>query len=401
MNELENSRDEEEKSKKAMESLASALHEVSVEAREAKEKLLSSQAEHENYETQIADLKSVLKATNEKYENMLDDAKHEIHLLTNTIQQSKNEFEDSKAEWEQKELHLVDCVKQSEEDNSSREKEIKRLVNLLKQTQEEACAGKEEEAQLKESLQEVEAEVIHLQEALGKAKAESMKLKQSSLDKENELQSIIHENEELQTRESVSLKKVEELSKLLEEAMAKRQTEENGDVTDSEKDYDLLPKVVEFSEENGHAREEKPKMELPLQQCEEPRKENLQEDNNLLNDEAEKMNSAKIENVNGKLKEEKEDDSVEVEYKMWESCKIEKKEFSPDREAEQESFEEEVDSKVEGGENFNQINGVSSTENIDDGGSSPSKQQQPKKKKKPLLGKFGSLLKKKGPSNHK
>jgi len=56
---------------------------------------------------------------------------------------------------------------------------------------------------------------------------------------------------------------------------------------------------------------------------------------------------------------------------------------------------------VEGGENFNQINGVSSTENIDDGGSSPSKQQQPKKKKKPLLGKFGSLLKKKGPSNHK
>lgn len=401
MNELENSRDEEEKSKKAMESLASALHEVSVEAREAKEKLLSSQAEHENYETQIADLKLVLKATNEKYENMLDDAKHEIHLLTNTIQQSKNEFEDSKAEWEQKELHLVDCVKQSEEDNSSREKEIIRLVNLLKQTQEEACAGKEEEAQLKESLQEVEAEVIHLQEALGKAKAGSMKLKESLLDKENELQSIIHENEELQTRESVSLKKVDELSKLLEEAMAKKQTEENGDLTDSEKDYDLLPKVVEFSEENGHAREEKPKMELPLQQSEEPRKENLQEDNNLLNDEAEKMNSAKIENVNGKLKEEKEDDSVEVEYKMWESCKIEKKEFSPDREAEQESFEEEVDSKVEGGENFNQINGVSSTENIDDGRSSPSKQQQPKKKKKPLLGKFGSLLKKKGPSNHK
>ncbi|KAE8077506.1 hypothetical protein FH972_016065 [Carpinus fangiana] len=400
INELENSRDEEEKSKKAMESLASALHEVSAEAREAKEKLLSSQAEHENYETQMEDLKLVLKATNEKYENMLDDAKHEIHLLTNTIQQSKNEYENSKAEWEQKELHLVDCVKQSEEDNSSLEKEINRLANLLKQTQEEACAGKEEEAQLKESLQEVEAEVIHLQEALGKEKAESMKLKESLLDKENELQSIIHENEELRAREAVSLTKVEELSKLLEEAMAKKQTEENGDLTDSEKDYDLLPKVVEFSEENGHAREDKPKMELPLQQCEEPRKENLQVDNNLLNDEAEKMGSAKIENVNGKLKEEKED-SVEVEYKMWESCKIEKKEFSPDREAEQESLEEEVDSKVEGGESFDQINGVSSTENIDDSGSPPSKQQQPKKKKKPLLGKFGSLLKKKSASNQK
>ncbi|KAJ6291193.1 hypothetical protein OIU76_023285 [Salix suchowensis] len=47
--ELENARDEEEKIKKAMESLASALHEVSAEAREAKERLVSNQVEHENY----------------------------------------------------------------------------------------------------------------------------------------------------------------------------------------------------------------------------------------------------------------------------------------------------------------------------------------------------------------
>ncbi|KAB1205313.1 hypothetical protein CJ030_MR7G012051 [Morella rubra] len=401
INELENSRDEEEKSKKAMESLASALHEVSAEAREAKEKLLSSQVDHENYENQIEDLKLVLKATNEKYKSMLDDAKHEIDLLMNTIQQTKNEFENSKVEWQQKELHLVDCVKQSEEENSSREKEINRLVNLLKKTEEEASASKEEEAQLKESLQEVETEVIHLQEALGKGKVESMKLKESLLDKETELQNIIQENEELRTREAASLKQVEELSKLLEEATAKKQTEENGDLTDSEKDYDLLPKVVEFSEENGHAREEKPKTELPPHQCDDLRKENLQEKNNCSNDEAEKMSPAIIEKVNGKLEEEKEDDSVEVEFKMWESCKIEKKECSPEREVEQESFEEEVDTKVEASESSDQINGVSSRENIDDGGSSPSKPQQQKKKKKPLLGKFGSLLKKKSTSSHK
>ncbi|KAF5450636.1 hypothetical protein F2P56_030968 [Juglans regia] len=399
-NELGNSRDEEEKSKKAMESLASALHEVSAEAREAKERLLSSQGEHENYETQIADLKLALKATSEKYESVVDDSKHEIHVLTETIQQSKNELQNTKAEWEQKELHLVDCVKQSEEENSSLGKEINRLVNLLKQKEEEACASKEEEAQLMETLQKVEAEVIDLQEALGKAKTENIKLKENLLDKENEFQSIIQENEELRTREAASLKRVEELSKLLEETVAKRKYEENGELTDSEKEYDLLPKVVEFSEENGHAREEKPKTESPLDQCEEPREENLDEKNNFLKDEAEKMDSAQIENVNGKLKEEKEDDSVEVEFKMWESCKIEKKEFSPEREVGQESFEEEVNSKVEGGELFDQINGVSSTENIDDGGTSPSKQQQQqKKKKKPLLGKFGSLLKKKGTSS--
>ncbi|KAF5442568.1 hypothetical protein F2P56_035212 [Juglans regia] len=398
INKLENSRSEEEKSKKAMERLASALHEVSAEAREAKEKLLSTQGEHENYETQIEDLKLVLNATNDKYKSMIDDAKHEIFLLTDTVRQSKNELEISKAEWEQKELHLVDCVKQSEEESSSLEKEINRLVNLLKLTEEEACASKEEEAQLKESLQEVEAEVINLQEALGKEKAGNMKLKESLLDKENELQSIIQENEELRTREVTSLQKVDELSKLLEEAMAKKQIEENGDLTDSEKDYDLLPKVVEFSEENGHAKEEKPKTEFPSHQCDDPGKENLQEEKNFLNEESEKMVSAKIENGNGKLEEEKEDDSVQVEFKMWESCKIEKKEFSPEREVEQESFEEEVDSRVVGGESFDQINGVSSTENNDDGGISPTKQQQQKKKKKPLLGKFGSLLKKKGTS---
>ncbi|KAJ6855039.1 WEB family protein [Populus alba x Populus x berolinensis] len=395
--ELVNARDEEEKSKKAMESLASALHEVSVEAREAKEGLVSNLVEHENYETQIEDLRLVLKATNEKYETVLDDAKHEIELLKKTVEESKNEFKNSKAMWDQKEENLVDSVRKSEEENISLEKEIDRLVNLQKQIEEEACGMRDEEAHLKDSLKEVEAEVISLQEALGEAKVESMKLKESLLAKENELQNIILENKELRTKEASSLKKVEELSKLLEEAMAKIQTVENGELTDNEKDYDLLPKMIEFSEENGHVREEKPEVEeLPPQQTSELKTENAQEQFNGVTNEAVQMDAHKIENVNGKPKE---DDSVEVEFKMWESCKIEK-EFSPGREMEQESFEEKVDSKVDGGESFDQTNGLSSTENVDDGGSSPTKQQQ-QKKKKPLLRKFGNLLKKKGTSTQK
>ncbi|KAI4322015.1 hypothetical protein L6164_021741 [Bauhinia variegata] len=354
INELENSREEEEKSKKAMESLASALHEVSAESREAKEKLLNNQVEHQSYETQIEDLKLVVKATDEKYVSMLDDAMHEIDLLRSSIEKSKNDFDDSKAEWEERELHLVNCLKQTEEENSSMGEQMNYLVNLLKEAEEKVSARKEEEAQLKESLKEVEAEAIHLQEALKEAKSEGVKLKESLVDKENELQSIFQENEELRTRESVSIKKVEELSKLLEEATSKNQSEENGDVTESEREYDLLPKVVEFSEENGHGGEE---VELST--------------NGEKSEEAEK-----VENANGRLKEEKEDDSL----KMWESCKIEKKEFSPspEREAVGESFEEEVES----------------TEKVDD--EDPSKQKEVKKKKKALLGKFGSLLKKKG-----
>ncbi|TYI03760.1 hypothetical protein ES332_A11G363700v1 [Gossypium tomentosum] len=398
INELEDSRDEEEKSKKTMEGLASALHEVSAEAREAKEKLLSRETDNENYETQLEELRLFLKATDEKYETMFDDAKNEIDLLTNTIEQSKNQYQNSKIDWEEKELHLVDCVKKLDEEKTYLEKEINRLVNLLKQSEEEASVS-EEEARLKENLKEVEANVIYLQEAVKEVKIESMKLKESMLDKETELQSVIQENEELRAREVASLKKVEELSKLLEEAMIKKQSEENGELTDSDKDYDLLPKLVEFSEENGHGSKEKTVLEIPSERPEEPKNENSPKLNNGLKDEA--LQANEMENVNGKVKKEDErkvkDDPVE--FKMWESCKIEKKEFSPEGEPEQEeSFDEEGESKVDGSEGFDQIN--ISAEIIDNSGNSPSKQQQ-HKKKKPLLHKFGSLLKKKGSSNQK
>ncbi|CAI9774246.1 unnamed protein product [Fraxinus pennsylvanica] len=403
VNELGNSRDEEEKGKKAMESLTSALHEVSSEAREAKEKLLSIEVERGNYETQIEDLKLVVKATEEKYETMLDGAKQEIDVLTNSVERTKHEYQNMNTEWEQKEIHLIDCVKKSEEDSSSKEKEISRLVNLLKVADEEASATRVEENHLKNSLEDAESEVIYLKEVLGEAKAESMRLKESLMDKENELQNILQENEELRTREAASLEKVDELSKLLEEALAKKQAEDNGELTDCEKDYDVLPKVVEFSEQNG-AREVKPMMELQPQQSEQPVMEKPRELNNVLND-IPVQTCTEVENSNGKLTEnenrEKEgDNSAEGDFNMWESCKIEEKDFSPDGGPEQESCEEELDSKTERGDNCDPINGLSSTENHDNGGTPPSKQQS-QKKKKPLLRKFGSLLKKKGTGNQK
>nr|XP_016511979.1 PREDICTED: WEB family protein At3g02930, chloroplastic-like [Nicotiana tabacum] len=401
INELENSREEEEKSKKAMESLASALHEVSSEAREAKERLLSSQAEHEHYETQIEDLKLVLKATNEKYESLLDEAKEKIDDLTTSVEQSKNEHQISKAEWEDKELHLMNCVKKTEEENSSREKEINRLVNLLKEAEQEA-SFKEEAAQLKNSLNEAESEVTYLKEVLGEAKGESMKLKESLLDKENEVQNILQENEELHSREAESLKKVEELSKSLKEALAKKESEENGELSESEKDYDMLPKVVEFSEQNGGGILEKPKIEVMPHQSEQSTEAKSEEVNITLRDEAVVETLAEVEKPNGELtgnehKEKEDDDSAEGEFKMWESCKIGDKDFSPERETVQ---EEESESKTDVGESFDQVNGVPSAENPENGGTSPTKPQS-QKKKKPLLHKFGSLLKKKGTSSQK
>ncbi|CAN1765588.1 WEB family protein At5g16730, chloroplastic [Linum perenne] len=374
---LENYKKEEAKNKKAMESLAAALHEVSAEAREAKEKLSYTETDRENYEAQIDDLRSVLKESNERYENMIDDANHEIDVLKTSVEDAENELQMCKSEWEVKEQNLLDCVKKSGEENAALEKEIDRLLNVVKHTEEEACAAREEEALLKNSLKEAESEAASLQEALEMAKAETFKLKESLMDKENELQSIVQENKDLHIESLDSRTRIEELSKLLEEAQSRIANEENN----SEKDYDLLPKVVEFSEQNGHVAEEKP-----------------HEHSNGSSSSKNNAETVLIENIISDDNT-KEDDTVEIEFKMWESCKIEKKEFSPEREEEHEklesSFEEEA---AEAGDN-----GLSSTENPNEDGdaNSPTKQepenqqQQMKKKKKPLLSKFGNLLKKK------
>ncbi|GER48763.1 hypothetical protein STAS_25950 [Striga asiatica] len=392
INELGISRDEEEKSKKALESLASALHEVSSEARESKEKLLSMQVEQENYESQIEDLKLVLKAKNEKYESMLEEARLEIEELTGSIDNLKHNHESLKAEWEQKELQLTNTVKKSGEEKSSMENEINRLINLLRASEEQVFAARDECVSWKNSLKEAESEAVYLKEVLGEAKAESMKLKESLMDRENELQNVLHENEELMKREAASLEKVEELSKQLEEALLanngkKRQEEGNGELTDSEKDYHMLPEVVEYSEQNGTMGNVKPKV--------------VEEERTLADDEKEKS-IHEVENSNSKIKNENEkenSDSAEVDFKMWESCKIEEKDFSP----EHESFEEdEIESKADGAESFDQVNN-GANENVDNGGNSPSKEQQSssQKKKKPLLRKFGNLLKKKGTTTQK
>ncbi|XP_075502415.1 WEB family protein At3g02930, chloroplastic-like isoform X1 [Primulina tabacum] len=371
INELENSRDEEQKTKKALESMASALHEVSAEARNAKETLLSVEVERENYETQIEHLKLALKATNEKCESILSDAKREIDILENALKQSKSDHQKLTAEWEQKELHLMNSVKKSVEDNSTMEGEINRLVNLLKMVEVEVCGVKEEEERWKGTFKEAESEIISLKDVLGQTKVESMRLKEVLMERENEIQNILQENEELRNREAASLIKAEELSKLLEEALTKKKILENGELTDSEKDYDMLPKVVEFFEQNGTGNVKKP--------------------NKNSNDEA---------SVTDKLNEKhmEIDMSEEVDIKMWESCKIDEKDLSPEGETEHEAFEDERYSKAD---EFDQVNGLSSlTENLDNGGSSPSKQQN-QKKKKPLFQKFGGLLKKKSPSSHK
>ncbi|KAI4324864.1 hypothetical protein MLD38_030314 [Melastoma candidum] len=389
VDELKISKEEEEKSKKAMESLASALHEVSAEARDAKEKLVCLQIEHENWEAKMEDLRLVLKATKDKYEAMLRDGKCEVDHLADAVERSSYEYEASKAEWEQKELHLMDCVKQSEQEKHDLQIAKEGLEILLKQAEEKADEAEGQEALLRESLKEVEDEVVYLQEALGEAKAEGMKLERCILDKERKSQGLARENEDLRVREATSLERIEELSKLLEEATFKTKPAENGDLLDSEREYDLLPKTVELSQENGHRGEdEKPEIDAVIQ-SKGPERDILLDMDGSMKEEhprPDQGGSIKVGSRNGEAKEEDSVAEKEQEHYLGVESKAT---VEP---------EPEEDSKEECDDSFEKTNGTTTADHVEDGGNNSISEERNPKKKKALLRKFGSLLKKKGGS---
>ncbi|XP_008799393.2 WEB family protein At3g02930, chloroplastic-like [Phoenix dactylifera] len=376
IDEVNIARDEGEKVKKAMEGLASALHEVSTEARETQERLLTKQAEIEDAHAQIERLKSALKNTEERYEVMLDEARYEIVCLKKTVERLETESQSFSGEWEEKELNFMTAIKESDEELASLKVEMAKVVDALTGAEREAKAAKDDAVQMTTKLREADSKGTAANEAAEEAKAESLQMKESLLDKENELQSITQENDDLRIREAAALEKVKELSALLAEATAKK-TEENGELSNREKDFDLLPNTSESPDVNANESEaEKMKSETPsgkLEGCwtEEPKPREAN-DNVDQNDEEEPL-----------------------EVKMWESCKVVDKILASEREPEAESIDDDQDSKIDSG-SFDQINGLS--ENMDNGATLPTKQQR-QKKKKALLHKFGSLLKKKG--NHK
>ncbi|KAL2930907.1 hypothetical protein RDABS01_036317, partial [Bienertia sinuspersici] len=346
INDLETLKEEEEKSKTAMESLASALHEVSAEAREAKESLLS------NSKQEIDHLTSTVEQSKVDFDIQMEDLK---------IEESTLEHQNQKAEWEAKELELQNCIKRLEEEKSTIQQSGKNFQDTKAEwEQKELQLGSrrknwfltEEGLQLRSSLKEAMSETASLKEALGEAEAESLKLKDDLRAKENELQNMIRENEQLRAAEDATAWKIDELTKLLEEAKSFQKTQENGELSDSDKDYDLLPKVVEFSEENGYSGENKPQPEALLQQTEAGEKQSSTEMSNGVSVGAQLGVSAVPENAN-------------VD-----------RDLSTEMETEQGSLDDEVDSKTEPAEAFDQMNELPS----DNGANSDSK-----KKKKTLI----------------
>ncbi|KAL9670998.1 hypothetical protein QQ045_008561 [Rhodiola kirilowii] len=148
--ELNQATSAEEKSRKAMDDLASVLRDVAAEASEAKEKLKSTQVE--------------LKSTKDK----LTSEMIECNKCKNEVERLRLEADETLVAWNEKESGLVGCIKKVEEErsraqaeNSVLQEEMRKLRDILKQAMVEATGAKEaasiaraENCQLKDQLAE-------------------------------------------------------------------------------------------------------------------------------------------------------------------------------------------------------------------------------------------------------
>lgn len=206
--ELEASKDEVEKVKKAMEGLASALHEMSAQSRDAQEKYLTKQEEVERARAQVEELNTSLQNAKESYEVMLDEVNYEKVCLKKSVERLEAEAKNVSDEWQSKELSFVNSIRKSEDEVVAVKVQMDKYLAVV--SEKEA-----ENAELLERMNHLEAQLLEANKTSEEAKAEALQLKDKLLDKENELQNIQQENEDLQAKESAASEKIKELSSLV------------------------------------------------------------------------------------------------------------------------------------------------------------------------------------------
>ncbi|CAL4932462.1 unnamed protein product [Urochloa decumbens] len=237
LKELDGTREERDKAKKAVEDLAAALREVSSEAREAKERVLVKQAELESAQVQVSELKM------------------------------GSEAKSSKDEWISKEAGFVDMLKRSGDGMSSIQTDMNRLTESHKVSQKEVQELKADKAQLINKLQEFESQAMNTSSSAEEAKAESSHLKDLLSFKDKELFALNHEVTELRLREQTSSEKITELSKLLAEVTVRKAEEEATEKSKLEMDK-VLESLRAAECEAKAAKDEKAQLQSKVRQLE-------------------------------------------------------------------------------------------------------------------------------------
>ncbi|RLN16615.1 hypothetical protein C2845_PM02G18880 [Panicum miliaceum] len=245
LKELDDTRDERDKVKKAVEDLAAALREVSSEAREAKERVLAKQAELDNAQLQISELKTAMKNAEDRHQLMLDESNYETACLKKAVEKMGSEAKSSKDEWISKEAGFVDMLKRSDDGISSIQTEMNRLMESLRVAQNEVQELKADRTQLLNKLQEFEFQAMNTSSSADEAKAETSHLKDLLSFKDKELLAMNHEVTELRLRERTASEKASELSKLLAEVKARKAEEENNDKSKAQITKLEMDKVLE------------------------------------------------------------------------------------------------------------------------------------------------------------
>ncbi|XP_059643163.1 putative WEB family protein At1g65010, chloroplastic isoform X2 [Cornus florida] len=214
-NELKLALEAEERNKKAMDDLASALKEVATEANQAKEELSSTQVELEHLKEEAEQLKVLVRNTEDRYQKLLEEAKIEVERYENTVERLRLEAEESTLAWNDKEKCFVSCIKKAEEERTSTQQENIRLVESLKAAENMTRTSKEENHKLRDILKQALNEANVAKEAAAIARSENSHLKDSITEKDEALDFFTRENERLRIDDAAAHASIKELKRLL------------------------------------------------------------------------------------------------------------------------------------------------------------------------------------------
>uniref|UniRef100_A0A1D1Z0B6 WEB family protein At3g02930, chloroplastic n=1 Tax=Anthurium amnicola TaxID=1678845 RepID=A0A1D1Z0B6_9ARAE len=187
----------EEKSNRAMDTLALAITEVTTEMNQLKKQLSVKESELERLRVEADHSKSMLEATKDKF-----------HMVLVELERLRLEAEESAAAWGAKEEGFISCMKESEEETTRVMQENNSLLGSQK-------AAREENSRLRDIMKQALNEANVVKGALEIARRENSQLKDLLSEKESSLEAIKQEYDSLKVSEAAALHSVNELKNSL------------------------------------------------------------------------------------------------------------------------------------------------------------------------------------------
>lgn len=196
----------EEKCKKAMDDLATALKEQTAEAREAKMELSLVQSEMKNARAEVENSKASLESMEEKLRLALEEAGRLMF-----------ESDELAAASKEKERGLIDCIKIFEGELNKAKEENDKLFESQR-------VIRDENSRLREMLKHAVNEANVARESLEIARVENSQLQEDMSEKESTLKSIIQQYESLKVSEAAAHSSVKELKDMIDAMFSSEST---------------------------------------------------------------------------------------------------------------------------------------------------------------------------------